>query len=249
MTIFKYLISGTRNIIYMEIYNALLKLGEIVSLREIGKGYVGIKEEYINRQLEKVDNEDNVIKSLRISCKKDKGLFHVELKKYLVRGIIEIPFQVDSFTFNSNVKEITFRIGKERSIAKDYYSRLLLWFTLTVIGTFTKNGDLLKRFSKDNSYLKKNNDGSYTIDLASIPELKEYFKRPYWKLIRVDGILLDTETVLLKLHKEFAEKIISIPKEIENKVKGAKVWRDEILGRFGDIVKGRRKDKRPETKD
>lgn len=240
MSLFKFLISGVHNVIYMEVYNALLKLGKIISLREIGKGYIGIKEEYINNQLKKVCGDDYGVKSLRISCKKDKGSFFVELKRFLISGIIEIPFQVDGFIFNSDVKEITFRIGREKGIAKDYYSRLLLWFTLTVIGAFNNKNDLLKCVFKNNSYLKKNLDNTYTIDLAAIPELQDSFKRPYWKLIRIDGALLDSETVLLRLHKELADKIISISDGVGCKVKGAKAWSNGILEKLGNAARTRK---------
>ena len=232
---------GVHNIIYMEIYNTIRNLGQIISLREIGKRCIGIKEDYINRELQKAcDNDkDNGLKSLRISCKKDSGLFYVELKRFLIKGKVEIPFQVDSFIFNSDVKEITFRIGKEKPFAKGYYCRVLLWFTLSVIGLFNNKSDLLQFAFKDKDYLMKNSNGTYTIDLLSIPGLNDYFKKSYWKLIRIDGILLDNEMVFLQLHKELAEKIVSIPKDIECKINEFKVKSSSILEKLGDAMKGK----------
>lgn len=241
MSLFKHMRFGVQNLIYMEIYNTIKNLGQIISLREIDKRCVGIKEEYINRQLQKAcDNDnDNGIKSLRISCRKDRGIFFVELKRFLVKGRVEIPFQVDSFIFNSDVKEITFRIGKEKTFAKGYYCRILLWFTISIIGLFNNKNDLLQFAFKDKDYLMKNSNGTYTIDLLSIPGLSDYFKKLYWKFIRIDGILLDNEIVFLQLHKELAEKIVSIPKDIEYKISDFKAKSNSILEKLGEAIKGK----------
>ena len=229
MPIIRGLIYGAQSIIYSEIYNTLSRVGKIISLRELGKGYIGIKEEYINTHLQKACENSSSIRSLRVSCRKDSGLFKLEFKKFFVNGSIEIPFQITSFTFNSAVKEVTFKIEKEKRTGNDYYSSLFLWFILTVIGAFNTKNDLLDYVITDNSYLKKEQDGKYTVDLGAIPELKETFQRFHWKLMRFDELRISNKMVLLHLHKEFAEKIISASRHVKDSS-------DKIFDTLGSVV-------------
>ncbi len=229
MPIISGLISGAQSIIYSEIYNVLSKLGTIISLKELGKGYIGIKEDYINLRLQKACGNSSGIKSLHVSCSKDKGSFILEFKKFFVKGTVEIPFQITFFKFNSVVKEVTFKIEKEKRSGNDYYSRLFLWFILTVIGAFNTKNDLLDYVISDNSYLRKEQDGQYTVDLCAIPELKDTFQRFHWKRIRFDGLRIDNNIVFLHLHKEFAEKITSASRHVKERG-------DKIIGKLGAVV-------------
>lgn len=222
MFLFKYFLSGAQNFLYMEIYKALSDLGKIISLKEIGNGCIGIKEEFINDCLRKSSTGDSGIISIRVSCKKDNASFFVEFKKYLLGGIIEIPFHVESFIFNSRDKKITFSLDKKKAIAKGYRSKLLLWFTLSVIGTFSRKGDLIKAIITDNDFVEKNQNGTYSIDLSKIPELENMFKKPHWKLIRINGMSFDDKRVFLQLHEDFAKKIDAVSKDIKKKVNAAK---------------------------
>ena len=217
MFLFKYFLSGAQNFLYMEIYKAISDLGKIISLREIGSGRIGIKEEFINDCLQKSSTGDSSIRSIRISCKKGNASFFVEFKKYLLSGIIEIPFHVESFIFNNMDKKITFSLDKKKAIAKGYSSKLLLWFTLSVIGTFSRKKDLIKTIINDNDFVEKNQDDTYSIDLSKIPELENVFKKPYWKLIRINGVSFDDKRVFLQLHEDFAGKINAVSKDIKNK--------------------------------
>ncbi len=222
MSIFKHLFLGAQSYVYMEIYNALAKLGKIVSFREISKGRIGVRQEFINSRLENVSAEDKGIKSICISCRKENGSFFLDLKKFMVSGKVEIPFKVAGFTFNNEVKKITFEIGKKKTFVNDYYSKALLWFTLAVIEAFSGKNDMLVSAFKDTDCLKKNEDGTYTIDLKEISTLNKVFERPVWKLVKIDGLTIDDEIVMLQLNNEFAEKLVTVGKDVGGKIRDAK---------------------------
>lgn len=223
MSFLKHVVFNAQQIIYAEIYEALSKLGKIISLREIRSGRIGIREEFINKKLEGISAEDKGIESIRISLKENRGIFSLKIKKFMFNGVAEIPFEVESFTFNREVKKIRFTIGKKRAIADSYYSKLLIWFTLAVISAFnSKDNDLLKYVLKNSDYLELNRDGSYTIDFTKISGLDNLFRKPHWKFVRIDSMKLDREIIFLQLHKEFANKLVTLKNDVKGRVEGTK---------------------------
>jgi len=248
MSILGSLASGAQQFIYTEIFDSISELGKIVSLGEITKGCIGIREEFINGKLERISSDDSIIRSVKVSLKENSGSFFLEMKKFMVRGVAEIPFEVVSFKFNNEEKRITFRIGKKKAIGDNYYSKLLLWFTLSVLGLFNKKKDLLKCVLKNDDCLENNADGSCTINFAKISELKDSFNKPHWKLIRIDGMRLDKETVFLELNRDFAKKLIDLKEDVSDKVKDVRAKVKEAKD-IVNIVSGSAKEKIQDMKE
>jgi hypothetical protein len=88
-----------------------------------------------------------------------------------------------------------------------YYSKVLFWFSLSVISIFYKKKGGIKKSIFHEDSLTVHPDGTHTIDLNKIPELRELFKKDmanikYWDLISMDKLSFEKGLVILRLsHK------------------------------------------------
>ncbi len=192
---------------YIELLKTLARLGKNISL-DVDNGVLKIREGFVNNYLSEVSIEDKGLRSIKVSCEDGNASFSIEFKKLLFDGIIKMPFTVEHFVFNKNERAVTFKFG-EKKIDKvnNYYSKILFWFSLSVISIFYDKGDGIKKsiFSQDS--LTVNPDGTHTIDLNKISELRELFSKNvvnvrYWDLISMDKLSFEKGLITLRLsHK------------------------------------------------
>ncbi len=192
---------------YIELLKILARLGKNISL-DADNGILKIREGFVNDYLSEVSIEDKGLRSIRVSCADGNASYSLELKKFLFDGIIAVPFTVEHFIFNKDKRSVTFRFG-EKKIDKvnNYYSKIIFWFSLSVISIFFDKRDSLKKsfFSQDS--LTVNPDGTHTIDLNKIPELRELFNKNvvnirYWDLIAMDRLSFEKGLITLRLSRK-----------------------------------------------
>lgn len=192
---------------YIDLLRTLARLGKNISL-DVDNGILKIREGFVNDYLSEVSIEDKGLRSIKISCEEGKASFSIELKKSLFDGVIKMPFTVEQFVFNREKRIVTFKFG-EKKIDKvnNYYSKFLFWFSLSVISIFYEKGDRIKKsfFSQDS--LTVNPDGTHTIDLNKIPELRELFKKNvvnirYWDMISMDKLSFENGLITLRLSRK-----------------------------------------------
>ncbi len=192
---------------YVEFLKTLAKAGKNVSL-DIDEGLIKIKEDFINDYLKEVSAEDKGLRSIKIMCREKSAVFVIELKKFLLDGVIEIPFTVESFMFSKENRTIAFKFGDKKVVkGNNYYSKIMLWFALSVLSIFYRKEELLKSrpFCLD-STMKPNHDGKYTIELNKIPELRELFEKNmgnirYWDLITIDKLSFEKGLMIFRLSR------------------------------------------------
>ena len=192
---------------YIELLKTLARLGKNISL-DVDNGILKIREGFVNDYLSEVSIEDKGLRSVNISCEDGKASFSIELKKILFDGVIKMPFTVEHFIFNKDKRSVTFKFG-EKKIDKvnNYYSKFLFWFSLSIISIFYNKGEGIRNsiFSQDS--LTVNPDGTHTIDLNKIPELKELFIKNvvnirYWDLISMDRLSFEKGLITLRLSRK-----------------------------------------------
>ncbi|MBT6225820.1 MAG: hypothetical protein HOI47_04085, partial [Candidatus Scalindua sp.] len=183
------------------------RLGKNISL-DVDNGVLKIREGFVNNYLSEVSIEDKGLRSIKVSCEDGNASFSIEFKKLLFDGIIKMPFTVEHFVFNKDERTVTFKFG-EKKIDKvnNYYSKILFWFSLSVISIFYDKGDGIKNsiFSQDS--LTVNPDGTHTIDLNKISELRELFSKNvvnvrYWDLISMDKLSFEKGLITLRLSRK-----------------------------------------------
>ncbi len=192
--------------VYAEFLKTLTKAGKSVSL-DIEEGHIKIKEDFINDYLKEVSAEDKGLRSIKIICKDKSAAFVIGLKKFLLDGVIEIPFTVESFIFSKKNRTITFKFGDQKVVkGNNYYSKIMLWFALSILSIFYRKEELLKGrpFSLDS--MQPDHDGKYTIELNKIPELKELFEKDvanirYWDLITIDKLSFEKGLMIFRLSR------------------------------------------------
>jgi len=194
---------------YIELLKTVARLGKNISL-DVDNGILKIREGFVNDYLSEVSIEDKGLRSIKISCEDGKASFSIELKKFLFDGVIKMPFTVEHFIFNKDKRVVTFKFG-EKKIDKvnNYYSKILFWFSLSVISIFYNKGEGIKNsiFSQDS--LMVNPDGTHTIDLNKISELRELFKKNvvnirYWDMISMDKLSFEKGLITLRLSRKLA---------------------------------------------
>ena len=123
------------------------------------------------------------------------------------------PHEKCSFIFNKDRRVVTFKLG-EKKIEKvnKYYSKILFWFCLSVISIFYKKKEGVKKSIFREDSLTVHPDGTHTIDLNKIPELRELFRKDmanikYWDLISIDKLSFEKGLVILRLSHKLATKI------------------------------------------
>ena len=192
---------------YIELLKTLARLGKNISL-DIDNGILKVREGFVNDYLSEVSIEDKGLRSIRISCADENASFFIELEKMLLKGVIEMPFTVESFVFNKDKRTVTFKFGEKKiDKVKNYYSKILFWFSLSVISIFNKKEEGIKKslFSRD--LFTVNPDGTHTIDFNKIPELRELFKKDlvnirYWDLISMDKLSFEKGLITLRLSRK-----------------------------------------------
>jgi hypothetical protein len=195
--------------VYAEFLETLAKVGKNVSL-DIDEGLIKIKEVFVNDYLKEVSAEDKGLRSIKIMCGENGAAFIIELKKFLLGGVIEIPFTVDNFIFSREKRTITFKFGdKQAAKGNSYYSRIALWFVLPILSIFHRKEDLLKDRPFCLDSMKLNHDGKYIIDLNKIPELRELFEKNtanirYWDLITIDRLWFEKGLIIFRLSRKTA---------------------------------------------
>ncbi|MFQ5714952.1 MAG: hypothetical protein ACE5GU_13050 [Candidatus Scalinduaceae bacterium] len=202
--------------VYLEFLKTLASIGKNVSL-DIDKGHIKIKEAFVNDYLKEVSVEDKGLRSIKITFREKSAVFIIELKKFLLDGTIEIPFTVDSFIFSREKKTITLKFGdKKVTRGNNYYSKIILWFVLSILRIFYRKEALLKRKHLCLDSVQFNHDGTYTIELNKIPELRELFEKDvanirYWDLITIDKLTFEKGMMIFRLsHKPAAVMKLSI---------------------------------------
>ena len=197
---------------YIELLKTVARLGKNISL-DTDNGTLKIREGFVNDYLSEVSVEDKGLRSIKISCEDGKASFSIELKKFLFDGVIKVPFTVENFVFNKDKRAATFKFG-EKKIDKvnNYYSKILFWFSLSVISIFYNKGDGIKNSILRQDSLTVNPDGTYTIDLYKIPELGELFKKNvvnirYWDMISMDKLSFEKGLITLKLSRKLTNII------------------------------------------
>jgi len=220
---------------YLDLLKTLARLGKNVSL-DIDMGEIKIREGFINDYVKEISIVDKDLQSIRVVCMDGKASFFVELKKLFFEGVIEIPVKVENFTFNKDKRTVTFKLG-EKKIEKvnSYYSKILFWFSLSVISVFYKKEEGLKRIIFHKDLLTVNPDGTHTIDLNKIPELREFFKKDmanikYWDLISMDKLSFENGLIILRLSRKPATIIKTCVGIIEVLPKGRLIR--PLLNRF-----------------
>lgn len=195
--------------LYIGLFKVLAAIGKNISLN-VDIGHIRIKEDIINTYLKDVSADDKGLKSIRISCKHNNTSFFIELKKFLFEGVIELPFTVENFILSKEQRTVTIKFGdKKLSGVKNYYSKIAFWFVSSILSIFNRKGNVLKNRLFSQEIVQNNSDGSFTIDLNEIPELKELFKKnvasvKYWDLIAIDRLWFEDGLVVLKLSEKNA---------------------------------------------
>ncbi|GAX60491.1 hypothetical protein SCALIN_C13_0002 [Candidatus Scalindua japonica] len=147
-----------------------------------------------------------------------------------------MPFTVEHFIFNKNKRSVTFKFGEKKiEKANNYYSKILFWFSLSVISIFYNKGDGLKDsiFSQDS--LTVNPDGTHTIDLNKIPELREIFLKNlmnlrYWDMISMDKLSFEKGLITMRLSRKLTNIVRAAIGIIEVMPKGRFIR--PLLNRF-----------------
>ena len=198
--------------VYLELLKTLASLGKNISL-DVDRGEIKIKEDFINECVKEISIGDKNLQSIRVNCMDGNASFFIELKKFFFEGTIEIPFKVESFIFNKDKRAVIFKLG-EKKIEKvnKYYSKILFWFSLSVISIFYKKGEGTKKSIFHEDSLTVHPDGTHTIDLNKIPELRELFEKDManikcWDLISIDKLSFEKGLVILRLSHKLATKI------------------------------------------
>jgi hypothetical protein len=198
--------------VYLDLLKTLASLGKNISL-DIDRGEIKIKEGFINDYVKEISIGDKNLQSIRVNCMDGNASFFIELKKFFFEGVIEIPFKVEGFIFNKDRRTVTFKLG-EKKIEKvnKYYSKILFWFSLSVISIFYKKKEGVKKSIFHEDSLTVHPDGTHTIDLNKIPELRELFEKDmanikYWDLISIDKLSFEKGLVILRLSHKLATKI------------------------------------------
>ncbi len=226
---------GERLPAYIGLLKTLARLGKNISL-DIDNGGLKVREEFINNYLRDVTIEDKGVRSIKVSCSDGNASFSLELKKALFDGVIEVPFTVEHFIFNKNKRSVTFKFG-EKKIEKvnNYYSKILFWFSLSVVSIFYDKGDGINNsiFSQDS--LTVNPDGTHTIDLNKVPELGGLFKKnvmnlKYWDMISMDKLSFEKGLITLRLSRKLANIVRTTVGIIEVLPKGRFIR--PLLNRF-----------------
>jgi len=192
--------------VYVEFLKTLAKAGKNVSL-DIDEGLIKIKEDFINDYLKEVSAEDKGLRSIKIICRDKSAAFVIELKKFLLDGVIEIPFTVESFMFSRENRTITFKFGDKKVIkGNNYYSKIMFWFALSILSIFYRKEDLLKSRPFCLDSMKPDHNGKYTIELNKVPELKELFEKDvanirYWDLITIDKLSFEKGLMMFRLSR------------------------------------------------
>lgn len=221
--------------VYLELLETLANLGKNISL-DIDRGVIKIKEGFVNEYVNEVSIEDKGLQSIRVACMDGNASFFVELKRLFFEGVIEMPFTVESFIFNKDRRTVTFKLGdKKIDKVNNYYSKILFWFSLSIISIFYKKEDGIKKGIFREDSLTVNPDGTHTIDLNRIPELRELFKTDmanirYWDLISMDRLSFEKGLILLRLSRKPATLIKTFIGIVEVLPKGRLVR--PLLNRF-----------------
>lgn len=221
--------------VYLELLKTLANLGKNISL-DIDRGVIKIKEGFVNKYVNEVSIEDEGLQSIRVACMDGNASFFVELKRLFFEGVIEMPFTVESFIFNKDRRTVTFRLGdKKIDKVNNYYSKILFWFSLSIISIFYKKEDVIKKGIFHEDSLTVNPDGTHTIDLNRIPELRELFKKDmanirYWDLISMDRLSFEKGLILLRLSRKPATIIKTFIGIVEVLPKGRLIR--PLLNRF-----------------
>ncbi|ODS33288.1 MAG: hypothetical protein SCARUB_01541 [Candidatus Scalindua rubra] len=195
--------------LYLELLKTLANIGKNISL-DVDKGIIKIKEGFINDYLNDVSIEDKGLQSIKISCKEGSASFLIKLKRFLFEGVIEIPFTVESFIFSKDKRTVTFKFGdKKVDKVNNYYSKILFWFSLSIVSIFYKKEERIKKGLFHQDSIMHNPDGTHTIDLNKIPELREVFKKDmakirYWDLISMDKLSFEKGLIILRLSRKLA---------------------------------------------
>jgi len=221
--------------VYLELLKTLASLGKNISL-DIDRGVIKVKEGFVNKYVNEVSTEDKGLQSIRVTCMDGNASFFVELKRLFFEGVIEIPFTVESFIFNKDRRTVTFKLGdKKIDKVNNYYSKILFWFSLSIISIFYKKEDGIKKGIFHEDSLTVNPDGTHTIDLNRIPELRELFKKDmanirYWDLISMDRLSFEKGLILLGLSRRLATLIKTFIGIVEALPKGRLIR--PLLNRF-----------------
>lgn len=221
--------------VYLELLETLANLGKNISL-DIDRGVIKIKEGFVNEYVNEVSIEDKGLQSIRVACMDGNASFFVELKRLFFEGVIEMPFMVESFIFNKDRRTVTFKLGdKKIDKVNNYYSKILFWFSLSIISIFYKKEDGIKKGIFHEDSLTVNPDGTHTVDLNRIPELRELFKKDmanirYWDLISMDRLSFEKGLILLRLSRKPATLLKTFIGIVEVLPKGRLVR--PLLNRF-----------------
>ncbi len=199
----------TRVSLYIEFLDTIAGVGKNLSL-DTDRGLIKIREDFINDYLKEISVEDKGLRSIKVSCKEKNASFIIELKKYLFKGEIEIPFTIERFVFNKEERTITFKFG-DKVVKKlgNYHSRVMFWFVSSILSIFYRNGKIFRNNLFCQNSFEINHDGTYTIDLNKIPELKELFEKnianiKYFDFIAIDKLLFRNGLVVLGLSQKLA---------------------------------------------
>ena len=220
---------------YIELLKILARLGKNISL-DIDNGIIKVRECFVNKYLSEVSIEDKGLRPIRVSCADGRASFSLELKKNLFDGEIEIPFTVEQFIFNKDRRSVTFKFGETKiEKANNYYSKILFWFSLSVISIFFDKGDCVKDSIFNQDSLTVNPDGTHTIDINKIPELRELFKKNvvnvrYWDMISMDKLSFEKGLITLRLSRKLTNIVRTAVGIIEVLPKGRFVR--PLLNRF-----------------
>lgn len=221
--------------VYLELLETLANLGKNISL-DIDRGVIKIKEGFVNEYVNEVSIEDKGLQSIRVACMDGNASFFVELKRLFFEGVIEMPFTVESFIFNKDRRTVTFKLGdKKIDKVNNYYSKILFWFSLSIISIFYKKEDGIKKGIFHEDSLTVNPDGTHTVDLNRIPELRELFRTDmanirYWDLISMDRLSFEKGLILLRLSRKPATLIKTFIGIVEVLPKGRLIR--PLLNRF-----------------
>ena len=220
---------------YIALLKTLARLGKNISL-DVDNGILKVREDFVNDYLSEVSIEDKGLRSIRVSCTDGNASFSLELKKFLFDGVIEVPFTVEHFIFNKDKKTVTFKFGEKKiDRVNNYYSKILFWFSLSVVSIFYDKGDSIKNSIFSQESLTVNPDGTHTIDLNKIPELRELFKKNvmnvrYWDMISMDKLSFEKGLITLRLSRKLTNIVRTAIGIIEVMPKGRFIR--PLLNRF-----------------
>jgi hypothetical protein len=192
--------------VYVDFLKTLASIGKNVSL-DPDEGLIKLKEVFVNDYLKEVSAEDKGLRSVKLMCREKHAAFIIELKKFILDGIIEIPFTVNNFIFNKEKKTISLKFGdKKVTKGNNYYSKIVFWLVLSILNIFKRN-EMLKNKTFSHDSIQLSHDGNYTIELNKIPELRELFKKDmsnikYWDLIAIDNLSFEKGLMIFRLSRK-----------------------------------------------